>query len=173
MKGKKEHQMMFKRSQFPFLKDLIPNSSIGDEYGIRMNTGGIVSRTKQFIFSSMVEYINEVMGEITIDGYLDQEGNVVKQKIYGVERLKDQMLIKELLNYGKGNFDRVIAASIAIATGRAYETSQIIQKVNTAQTNEMPVKQYSIKAPNQFKKNQYSATGDYKSFWSKVNKMRK
>jgi YD repeat-containing protein len=173
MKGKKEHHMMFKRNQFPFLKDLIPNSSIGDEYGIRMNTGGTVSRTKQFIFSSMVEYINEVMGEITIDGYLDPEGNVVKQKIYGVERLKDQMLIKELLNYGKGNFDRVIAASIAIATGRAYEASQMIQKVNTAQSGEAPPKPYSIKAPNQFKRNQYSASSDYKSFWGKVNKMRK
>jgi hypothetical protein len=123
MKGKKEHAMMFKRSQFPFLRDVVPNSKIGDEYGIRMGTGGgKESKVKLFLFSSMTEYINEIMGERTLP-----DGS--KFKDYGVERIKDSMLIKELSMYGKGNFDRLISAGIAIATGRAYETAQVMQKI--------------------------------------------
>jgi len=122
MKGKGDKGMMMKRHEFPFLKDLVPNSGIGDEYGIKMNTGGTVSRVKNFVFSSAIQYMEEVLGELEI-------GNS-KHKYYGVERLKDPMLVKEFLNYGKGNFDRVISACIAIATGRAYEASNVVQKIN-------------------------------------------
>lgn len=122
LKGKGEKNRMMKRHEFPFLKDLVPNSGIGDEYGIKMNTGGNQSRVKNFIFSSSIQYLEEVLGE--------REFGNTKVKYYGVEQIKDQMAIKEMLNYGKGNFDRVISLCLAIATGRAYEASKIMQKIN-------------------------------------------
>jgi hypothetical protein len=122
MKGKGDRNMMMKRHEFPFLKDLVPNSGIGDEYGIKMNTGGTQSRVKNFIFSSVIQYMDEVLGELTV--------GTAKHKYHGVERIKDPMAIKEFLNYGKGNYDRVISICIAIATGRAYENSNVMQRIS-------------------------------------------
>lgn len=138
MKGKKEHNLMLKRSQFPFLKDLVPNSSISDEYGIRMNTGGhTMSRVKTFIFTSIIEYINEKLDTYTL-------GDGTQQFMYGVERIKDIMALREMLTYdGSGNYDRLISLGIAIATGRAYETAQIMQRVNKSQ-EQKPI----LKTPN-------------------------
>lgn len=113
VKGKGDGKMMMKRSEFPFLRDLVPNSNIGDEYGIKVNTGGNSSRVKNFIQTQTIRYLEEILGTLTLP-------NGDKQKIYGVERIKDQMLIKEMLNYGKGNFDRCFLEGNLILTKEGW-----------------------------------------------------
>jgi len=113
---------LLKRSQVPILKDLIPNSSIGDEYGVRMNTGGTSSRVKDYMHTKIIDYVSDILSErILEDG--------TKIPVYGVERIKDAMLIKEMLNFNnKGNYDRIISFGLALLTAAVYESRQVIHK---------------------------------------------
>jgi len=113
---------LLKRSQVPILKDLVPNSAIGDEYGVRMNTGGTSSRVKDYMHTKIIDYVSDVLSE----RYLDDG---TKIPVYGVERIKDQMLIKEMLNFNnKGNYDRIISFGLALLTAAVYESRQVIHK---------------------------------------------
>ena len=113
---------LLKRSQVPILKDLVPNSAIGDEYGVRMNTGGTSSRVKDYMHTKIIEYVSDILSE----RYLDDG---TKIPVYGVERIKDQMLIKEMLNFNaKGNYDRIISFGLALLTAAVYESRQVIHK---------------------------------------------
>lgn len=130
MRNEGKAHLMFKRSQVPILKDLVPNSKIGDEYGVRMNTGGGTgSRIRSHLYEKLITYCQEINGVIDLpDGR--------KQQIYGVERIKDEMLLKEMLNFKTGSehqnkYDRLTAAGLALMTAECYRASQVIQKVQT------------------------------------------
>ena len=113
---------LLKRSQVPILKDLVPNSAIGDEYGVRMNTGGTSSRVKDYMHTKIIDYVSDVLSERILD-------DGTKIPVYGVERIKDQMLIKEMLNYNnKGNYDRIVSFGLALLTAAVYESRQVIHK---------------------------------------------
>lgn len=127
MRNAGKAHMMFRRSQIPILKDLVPNSKIGDEYGLRMNTGGAQgSRVREYMYEKLVTYCQEVMGVLDLpDGR--------KQQIYGVERIKDVMLLKEMLNFKSGSasqdkFDRITAAGIALIVAECYRAGQVVPK---------------------------------------------
>ena len=149
MRNEGKSNYMFRRSQIPILKDLVPNSKIGDEYGVRMNTGGSSgSRIREYMYEKLITYSQEIMGVLDLpDGR--------KQQIYGVERIKDKMLLKEMLNFKAGSesqnkFDRITAAGLALITAECYRASQITQKVFTKdfQQTLAPLK---IKNPSKFR----------------------
>lgn len=117
---------MVRRSEIPILRELIPNSSISDDYGIRMGSG-IQDKVKKYCFEKLIEYLTARIGdeEIVI------AGEKVIKTIHGVKRIKDRMLLKEMLNYNETlNVDRIIAASIAIMFGTLLESRNVFYKVD-------------------------------------------
>jgi len=149
---------LLKRSQVPILKDLVPNSAIGDEYGVRMNTGGTSSRVKDYMHTKIIDYVSDVLSE----RYLEDG---TKIPIYGVERIKDQMLIKEMLNFNaKGNYDRIVSFGLALLTAAVYESRQVIHKKTSF--SEPVVTSSNMNVP-MFKSSNYKInvlTTSYKTF---------
>lgn len=106
--GKNLHKNLMKRSEMPILTDWVPSSRIGEEYGWR--TGG--STVKNNLIDLVVSYTEEVIGTT-----FDEQGN--SYPIYGVTRIKDVTLLREMLNYKGGNADRIIAFGGALMVARA------------------------------------------------------
>ena len=117
---------MVRRSEIPILRELVPNSSIADDYGLRMGSG-MGDKVKKYCFEKLIEYLTARIGdeEIVI------AGEKVLKTIHGVKRIKDRMLLKEMLNYNETlNVDRIIAASIAIMFGTLLESRNVFYKVD-------------------------------------------
>lgn len=152
MKSKNEEHYLLKRSQIPILKDLVPNSNIsGDEYGIRMNTGGTSSRVKNHGLTKIKEYMEE-----KLDIRKDDFGNDII--VYGIERIKDKMLLQEWNEYNdKGNFDRNISFMLALITAKCYEANRVMQKIYTNQVKTNNVKiENIIKGFGQFSNTRFN-----------------
>jgi hypothetical protein len=90
-----------------WLKDIVPNTTVSREYGIHRSAGKI----RDFLHSCLKKYLEE---ELVIER--DEEGNI-KNQILGVKRILDPLLLEEIIQYNdeEGNYDRVIAAELAIA----------------------------------------------------------
>lgn len=150
MKSFNEEYYLLKRSQIPIMKDLVPNSSIsGDEYGIRMNTGGSSSRVRKHILTKIKEYTEE-----KLDKFMNEKGEEVIR--YGVERIKDRMFLKELEEFDETNitkFDRNTSFGLALMTAKCYESNRVMQKIytNTVQTNDVKINKI-VKSYTQFSK---------------------
>jgi hypothetical protein len=89
-----------------FLKDLGSNNSVFQEYGWK-NTGTLF---KSHLLSYAIEYTKE-----ELDQELKTDGTVVRTK-YGIERIPDIMLIKEMFAYADGvNVDRLVSFCALVA----------------------------------------------------------
>lgn len=102
---KKQHYLVTK-GQVMFLKDLGANESVFAEYGWK-NTGTLF---KTHLLSQGIEFLKE-----EIDQELTTQGKVVKT-VYGIERIPDPMLIREMEEYQHGkNVDRLVAYCALVA----------------------------------------------------------
>lgn len=145
---KKKHQhYILKRSELPILREITPNSSISEEYGVR--TTPLI---KQWGINAINEYLEEEIGtEFLPDG--------TTQVIYGVKRVKDIMLLKEILNYnGKTNADRIDSFGFALLAGKSYENRHVIVKKEDSKPIEQKlvvsspfVKKHLTNSKNMFK----------------------
>jgi hypothetical protein len=107
----KQHKHLMRRSDLPLTKDMVVRSSIDNtEYGIK--TGGAgenETSMKKFLINKTLEYVSEVIGT----RFNEETGE--STDIYGVERIKDKMLLKEMLDYSpKKNVDRLISFGITL-----------------------------------------------------------
>ena len=115
MIARKKQRYLVPKQQILFLKDLGSNRTVYQEYGWK-NTGTLF---KSHLISYAIEFLREV-----IDEELDVEGNVLKQT-FGVERIPDSMLIKEMLAYHPGlNVDRMVAFSALIAFAKIQQSNR-------------------------------------------------
>jgi hypothetical protein len=97
---KRKQRFLVRKDDMLFLKDIGSNKNVYQEYGWR-NTGRIFA---DHMLNYGVKYLKEV-----IDQVVDKDGNILKT-VYGVERIPDIMLLKEMLNYQDGlNVDRLVA----------------------------------------------------------------
>ena len=123
MISKKEQACMLKRSDMPILKELVPNSQIGEEYGFKTGSG---NRTiKNFLYDTIIDYCREEIGTI----FDDTTGE--SKIIYGVTRIKDRGILEEMLKWSpNANCDRLIAfgAALMVANSR---TNRGIMAVST------------------------------------------
>lgn len=88
-----------------WIKDVAENTSVNTEYGIRATVKNI-----EHFENSIIKYIQEEIGTS-----FSEDGKVVHTK-YGVDRIYDVMLLKELLQYSKtGNYDRIRSFGITLA----------------------------------------------------------
>jgi len=103
---KKRQKYLVPKDQILFLKELGYNNTVQAEYGWK-NTGRIF---KDHLLSYGIEFVKEVISEDFKDN-----GSVIL-KHYGVERIPDIMLIKEMKAYVEGlNVDRLVAYCALVA----------------------------------------------------------
>jgi len=115
MIAKRKQKYLVPKQQILFLKDLGSNRTVYQEYGWK-NTGTLF---KSHLISYAIEYIREQIDEET-----DENGEVMNVT-FGVERIPDQMLIKEMLAYFPGlNVDRLVAFSALIAFAKVQQSNR-------------------------------------------------
>ena len=98
--------------------EVVPNTTVRREYGIHRSS----EKIRNYLHSCLKKYMEEVI-------YLekDEEGNVVKE-LTGTSKIFDPVLLEEIIQYNEsGNFDRIIAAELAIA--QALKMDPILGKV--------------------------------------------
>lgn len=110
MQKEKMHRHLMRRADMPILNDIVLKSTIDtSEYGFRTGSG----KLKEYFYSLIGEFVTEEIGET-----FDAAGDPVTR--YGVERISDRMVLKEILSFTKdGNFDRLIAFGGVLMVARA------------------------------------------------------
>lgn len=125
MIAKRKQKYLVPKQQILFLKDLGSNRTVFAEYGWK-NTGTLF---KQHLISYAIEFLRE-----HIDEELDENGEVISQTL-GVERIPDQMLLKEMLAYYPGlNVDRLVAFSALIAFAKVQQSNRGYSKRRESDT---------------------------------------
>jgi hypothetical protein len=106
MISRKKQRYLVPRNKIVFLKDLGSNANVFQEYGWR-NTGVLFK-------NHMISYTQDFLTE-EIDHIQKDDGTTVKIH-YGVERIPDIMLMKEMQAYQDGlNVDRLVAFSALVS----------------------------------------------------------
>jgi hypothetical protein len=115
MISRKKQRYLVPRTQILFLKDLQANANVFQEYGWK-NTGTLF---KSHLISYAIEYVREELDVTT-----KEDGTIVKTT-YGVERIKDPMLIREMKEYVEGlNVDRLVAFCALVAFMQIQESNR-------------------------------------------------
>jgi hypothetical protein len=115
MISRKKQRYLVPKGQIMFLKDLGANTNVYQEYGWR-NTGNLF---KAHMLSYAIEYCKE-----ELDVETKSDGTIVRTK-YGIERIPDPMLIKEMQEYVEGlNVDRLVAFTALVAFMRIQQSNR-------------------------------------------------
>jgi hypothetical protein len=116
MKSKGDAHYLEKQPQW--LLEVIPNTTVKREYGIHRSAQKIID----YLHTCLKRYMEDV-----IYSEKDDQGNVTKE-VTGVSKMFDPMLLEEIIQYNdEGNFDRIIAAELAIA--QALKMDPIFGKI--------------------------------------------
>jgi hypothetical protein len=115
MISRKKQKYLVPKSQIMFLKDLGSNANVFQEYGWK-NTGTLF---KAHLLSYTIEYCRE---ELDVETKTD--GTIVRTK-YGIERIPDPMLLKEMQEYADGvNVDRLVSFAALVAFMRIQQANR-------------------------------------------------
>ena len=115
MISRKKQRYLVPKSQIMFLKDLGANANVFQEYGWK-NTGTLF---KAHLLSYAIEYCKE---ELDVETKTD--GSIVRTK-YGIERIPDPMLLKEMQEYADGvNVDRLVSFAALVAFMRIQQANR-------------------------------------------------
>ena len=140
-----------------WLKEIVPNTTVKRDYGIHRSSQKIID----YLHTCLKHYMEEAI-------YIEKDENgVVIKETLGVNKIFDPVLLEEIIQYNdQGNFDRIIAAELAIA--QAMKMDPIMGKVGgsgDARVNAMfSKKQGNVlftdsragmfgKSPNRYKRN--------------------
>jgi hypothetical protein len=119
MISKKKQRYLVPKDMILFLKDIGANRNVFQEYGWK-NVGTLFKGT---ILSYGIEFLLE-----EIDNQTEPDGTITKI-IYGVERIPDPMLLKEMGAYREGlNVDRIVAFCSLVAFARVQQSNRGISK---------------------------------------------
>jgi hypothetical protein len=89
-----------------WLKEVVPNTTVRRDYGVHRSA----EKIRNFLHGCLKKYSEDVIHKET-----DEEGNVIKET-KGMSKIFDPVLLEEMIQYNEdGNFDRIIAAELAIA----------------------------------------------------------
>jgi hypothetical protein len=104
MKAKGDAHYLEKQPQW--LMEIVPNTTVKREYGIHRSSQKIID----YLHTCLKKYMEEVIFKDK-----DENGNVIRE-VMGVHKIFDPVLLEEIIQYNdQGNFDRIIAAELAIA----------------------------------------------------------
>lgn len=123
---RKKQKYLVPKSQILFLKDLGSNNNVFQEYGWK-NTGILF---KSHLISYGINYLTE-----EIDTETKEDGTIVKTT-YGVERVMDPVLLKEMQQYREGlNVDRLVAFCALIAFAKVQQSNRGLPHKVETETN--------------------------------------
>jgi len=116
MKAKGDAHYLEKQPQW--LMEIVPNTTVKREYGIHRSSDKIIN----YLHVCLKKYLEEsVLTE------KDDDGNVIRE-VLGVSKVFDPVLLEEVIQYNdQGNFDRIVAAELAIA--QALKMDPIMGKI--------------------------------------------
>ena len=115
MIAKKKQRYLVPKDQVLFLKDLGSNRSVYADYGWK-NTGTLF---KGHLINYAIEFLKEELDVTT-----KEDGTVVKKK-YGIERIPDIMLLREMSAYQPGlNVDRLVAFAALISFAKVQQSNR-------------------------------------------------
>ena len=116
MKAKGDAHYLEKQPQW--LMEIVPNTTVKREYGIHRSSEKIIN----YLHVCLKKYLEEsVLTE------KDDDGNVIRE-VLGVSKVFDPVLLEEVIQYNdQGNFDRIVAAELAIA--QALKMDPIMGKI--------------------------------------------
>ena len=101
-----------------WLKEIVPNTTGRRDYGIHRSS----EKIRDFLHSCLKKYTEEVVHTET-----NEQGEIVSE-IKGMSKILDPVLLEEMIQYNEsGNFDRIIAAELAI--GLAMKLDPLIGRV--------------------------------------------
>jgi hypothetical protein len=116
MKSKGDAHYLEKQPQW--LMEVVPNTTVKREYGVHRSAQKVID----YLHNCLKKYMEEVVYKET-----DENGNVTKE-VTGVSKIFDPVLLEEIIQYNdQGNFDRIVAAELAIA--QAIKMDPILGKV--------------------------------------------
>jgi len=89
-----------------WLKEIVPNTTVRRDYGIHRSS----EKIRDFLHGALKKYTEEV-----IHTEKDDDGNITSET-KGMSKIFDPVLLEEMIQYNEeGNFDRIVAAELAIA----------------------------------------------------------
>jgi hypothetical protein len=122
-----------------WLKEIVPNTTVNRDFGIHRSSDKI----RDYLHTSLKKYLDD---KILIER--DENLSVIKEHL-GVTRVKDDMLLEEVINFNDvDNFDREVAASLAIAL--AIHLDPIIGRVGRETDADRMFKDKPIKGTRLF-----------------------
>lgn len=120
MKAKGDSRYLERQPEW--LKEIVPNTTVKRDFGIHRSA----EKIRDHLHSCLKAHLDE---KLIIER--DNEGSVTVEHL-GVMRVKDTMLLEEVINFNElDNFDREVAASLAVAL--AYHLDPIIGQVSSNQ----------------------------------------
>lgn len=119
MISKRKQRYLVPKDMILFLKDIGANRNVFQEYGWK-NVGTLF---KGNVLSYGIEFLKE-----ELDHETKENGDIVKT-VYGVERIPDIMLLREMQAYRDGlNVDRLVAFCALIAFAKVQQSNRGITK---------------------------------------------
>jgi len=116
MKSKGDAHYLEKQPEW--LKEVVPGTTVKREYGVHRSADKI----RDYLHNCLKKYMESVVYQEK-----DEDGNIIKE-ITGVSKIFDPVLLEEIIQYNdQGNFDRIVAAELAIA--QALKMDPILGKV--------------------------------------------
>lgn len=116
MKAKGDAHYLEKQPEW--LKEIVPGTTVKREYGVHRSSDKI----RDYLHNCLKKYMEESVYKET-----DENGNVTRE-VLGISKIFDPVLLEEIIQYNdQGNFDRIIAAELAIA--QALRMDPILGKV--------------------------------------------
>jgi hypothetical protein len=89
-----------------WLKEIVPNTTVRRDYGIHRSA----EKIRDFLHGCLKKYTEEA-----IHVEKDDDGNIISET-KGMSKIFDPVLLEEMIQYNEdGNFDRIIAAELAVA----------------------------------------------------------
>lgn len=117
MKAKGDAHYLEKQPQW--LMEVVPNTTVKREYGVHRSADKI----RDYLHNCLKKYMEEVIYKET-----DANGDVIRE-MTGVTKIFDPVLLEEIIQYNDvSNFDRIIAAELAIA--QAMKMDPIMGKIS-------------------------------------------
>ena len=104
MKAKGDAHYLEKQPDW--LMEIVPNTTVKREYGVHRSS----DKVREYLHECLKTYTEEIV-------YIekDEKGNITRE-LLGMTKILDPLLLEEIIQYNdEGNFDRVIAAELAIA----------------------------------------------------------
>ena len=116
MKAKGDAHYLEKQPDW--LKEVVPGTTVKRDYGVHRSS----EKIRDYLHNCLKKYMEEV-----VYTEKDEDGNIVKE-VQGVSKIFDPVLLEEIIQYNdQGNFDRIIAAELAIA--QALKMDPVLGKV--------------------------------------------